>query len=171
MDFLEITPQELNEGACKLIGKDWMLVTAGNREKVNTMTASWGGLGEMWARPAAFVVIRPTRYTKEFVDASDTLSLTFYPERYRKELSYLGSVSGRDEDKIRRSGLTVAFYQDTPYFEEARIVMIVRKLYADTYRPSCFVDRKLTETLYPQHDFHTLYICEIQKVLTAAGRS
>ena len=34
-----------NEDIFNLIGKQWMLVTAGNQERFNTMTASWGGIG------------------------------------------------------------------------------------------------------------------------------
>lgn len=165
MSFQEIAPQELKENACKLIGKNWMLVTAGNREKANTMTASWGGLGEMWNKPVAFVVIRPQRFTKEFVDAQDTMSLTFYPENYRKQLSYLGTVSGRDEDKIGKAGLTLQFADETPYFEEADIVMVVKKLYQDKYKPECFKDPQMSNIWYPNNDFHDLYICEIQKVM------
>ena len=48
-----------SENAFDLIGKGGMLVTAGNKEKLNTMTASWGGIGWLWNRPVAFVFIRP----------------------------------------------------------------------------------------------------------------
>ena len=73
----EINIESLNKHACQMIGKEWMLVTAAKDGEVNTMTASWGGLGVMWGKNVAFIVIRPQRYTKEFIDASDTLSLTF----------------------------------------------------------------------------------------------
>jgi len=165
MDYREITPQELKESACQLIGKNWMLVTAGDRVKVNTMTASWGGLGEMWNRAVAFVVIRPQRYTKEFVDAQETMSLSFYPEGYREKLSYLGTASGRDEDKIAKAGLTLQFAGETPYFEEADIVMVAKKLYCDQYKPECFFDPQMNGIWYPGNDHHHLYICEIQKVM------
>ena len=147
------------------IGKDWMLVTAGNEEKANTMTASWGGVGVMWGRNVAFIVIRPQRYTKEFIDASDKLSLSVLDEEYRKTLSYLGSVSGRDENKIAKSGLTVAHTDDVPYFAEANTVITGKKLYAQEYRPECFIDSSLDEKWYPQKDYHTMYILEIEKIL------
>ena len=107
MSFREISAEQLKENIFDMIGKKWMLVTAGNKEKVNTMTASWGGLGVMWGKNVAFIVIRPTRYTKEFIDREETLSLSFYGEEYKKTLSYLGTVSGREEDKIANAGLTV----------------------------------------------------------------
>ena len=67
-DMLECSPFDK-------IGKEWMLVTAGNEEKVNTMTASWGGMGVMWGKNAVFVVIRQSRYTKEFIDREGTFSV------------------------------------------------------------------------------------------------
>ena len=137
MSFKEIKPEELQKNPFQMIGKEWLLVTAEKDGKANTMTASWGGVGVMWGRNVAFIVIRPQRYTKEFIDASDKLSLSVLDEEYRKTLSYLGSVSGRDEDKIGKSGLTVAHTDDVPYFAEANTVITGKKLYAQEYRPEC----------------------------------
>lgn len=164
-EFKTISIEELNKSACKMIGKDWMLVTAANDGKVNTMTASWGGLGVMWGKNAAFIFIRPQRYTKEFIDNSDRLSLTFYNEDKKKILSYLGTVSGRDEDKVGKSGLTVEFDEGVPYFDEAEIVMEVKKMYNQEFKPECIIDKEIDSKWYPEKDYHTLYICEIEKVM------
>lgn len=86
-----------------MIGKEWLLITAEKDGKANTMTASWGGVGVLWGKNVATLYIRPQRYTKEFVDASDTLSLSVLDESFRKTLNYLGTVSGRDENKIEKS--------------------------------------------------------------------
>ena len=122
----EIKPEELTKNPFHMIGKEWMLVTAEKDGKVNTMTASWGGVGIMWGKPVAYVFIRPQRYTKEFIDGTDTFSLSILGEEHRKTLSYLGTVSGRDEDKISKSGLHVKHEGVTPYFEEANTVMVCR---------------------------------------------
>lgn len=148
-----------------MIGKEWLLITAEKEGKVNTMTASWGGVGIMWGKPVAYIFIRPQRYTKEFVDAADTLSLSVLDEEYRKTLSYLGTVSGRDEDKIAKSGLTVVYEGQTPYFAEAHTALICRKLFAQPYDPACFIDKSCEEKWYPQKDYHTMYIVEIEDVL------
>ncbi len=163
-NFHEITPSELKKTSFEMIGKDWMLVTAGTKEKVNTMTASWGGLGVMWGKDVAFAVIRPQRYTKEFIDREDTLSLSFYGEEYRKALSLLGSVSGRDRDKIAECGLTAVFDGTTPYFAEAHTVLICRKKFAQPFAKESFLDPEIITKWYPDEDFHTLYILEIEKV-------
>ena len=69
MKKLEV--KDLKENFFEAIGKEWMLVTAGTKEKFNTMTASWGGIGWLWNKPVAFVFIRPERYTYEFVEKND----------------------------------------------------------------------------------------------------
>lgn len=168
MSFKEISANEINSNTFDMISRQWMLVTAKKDEKVNSMTASWGGLGVMWGKPVAFIVIRPQRYTKEFIDSADTLSLSFFGEEYRKVLTYMGSTSGRDEDKIAKSGLTVAYEGETPYFEEAEMVLNVRKLYEQQMEKECFIDKSLTERWYgnvEKEGYHVLYVCEIENVL------
>lgn len=163
--FKEIPAEEISGSPFKMIGKDWMLVAAEKEGKINAMTASWGGLGVMWNKNVAYVFLRPQRYTKEFVDSSETFSLTFYDESSRKKLQYMGSVTGRHEDKMAKSGLTAVSGEAAPYFEEAKVVMICRKKYAQSYDPECFIDKSLDGTFYPDKDYHTMYIAEIEKVL------
>lgn len=150
-----------------MIGKEWLLVTAEKDGKANTMTASWGGVGIMWHKPVAYVFLRPQRYTREFIDQTDTFSLSVLDEEYRGTLRYFGTVSGREEDKILKSGLHVVHEGETPYFAEANTVMICRKLYAQSYDPSCFIDKSLDEKNYPNKDYHMMYIAEIEKVFVS----
>ncbi|MGI6337525.1 MAG: flavin reductase [Eubacteriales bacterium] len=167
-DFREAALNTFTDNPFDLIGKQWMLITAGDETRCNTMTASWGGLGVLWSKPAAFVFIRPQRFTKTFVDTHDTLSLTFFDESFREQLNYLGAVSGRSEDKIAHAGLTTVFDGETPYFKEARMALICRKLYAQQLDPKCFIDPDPDRRCYPEHDYHTMYVCEIQKALICA---
>lgn len=167
--FKEIKPEVLKENPFEAIGKTWMLVTSGDTTKANTMTASWGGLGVMFGKDVAYVVIRPQRYTREFVDREDTFSLSFLDKRYRKELNYLGTVSGRDEDKITKSGLSLEFIDGTPYFNEADYVMICKKLVRQPLSNDSLLDKSIDQTFYANKDYHILYIAEITKVLKAAG--
>ena len=162
-----ITPEEIKRDPFTLIDKDWMLITAEKEGKVNTMTASWGGVGIIWNKKVAYIFIRPQRYTKEFVDASERFSLSVLPDSYRKELTYLGRVSGRDEDKIAKTGLKVAYENNVPYFEESKYVLICRKLYAQDLKGECFVDKSLDPKNYPTQDYHTMYVAEIEEVLEA----
>lgn len=164
-NFREIKPENLDESAFRLIGTEWMLITAAKADRVNTMTASWGGFGIMWHKNVVYIVLRPQRYTKEFIDASSTFSLTFFDESFRNDLNYLGTISGRDEDKISKTNLNVTYFEDTPGFKEAKITIICKKLYAQDLDPNCFIDKSLDTKCYPNKDYHTVYIAEVEKIL------
>lgn len=165
MSFHEISPKEIQDNPFRLIGDDWMLVTAEHAGRANMMTASWGGLGVMWNKPVAYIAIRPQRFTKTLIDASDVLSLCFFGKEYRKELAYAGRTSGKNENKIEKTGFHVAHEGNAPFLEESRMVLVCKKLFAEPYTEESFVDKKLLEENYPENDLHTLYILEIQKVL------
>ena len=162
--FREIAPQELQDNPFTLIGKDWLLITAGNREKCNTMTASWGGVGELWGKYVSTIYIRPQRYTLEFVEREEYYSLCFFGPEYRQALSLCGSKSGRDVDKDAATGLTPCFDQAAPYYEQARLVFLCRKLYRQDMEESAFLDKGLLEKWY-DNDLHRMFIGEIVKVL------
>ena len=102
---------------------------------------------------------------KEFLDAEPAFSLSFLGDEHRKALSYLGSVSGRNEDKMARCGLTPAREDGIPYFAEAHTALFCRKLFAQPYDPAAFLDKSIIDRQYPERDFHTLYIAEIVKAL------
>ena len=164
--FKDVKPEDFRVSPFQLLGKDWMLIAAEKDGKTNAMTAAWGGLGVMWGKNAAFIVIRPQRYTKEFVDGSTAFSLNFFDESHRADLNYFGSTSGRDEDKIAKTGLTVASSMAAPYFAEAETVVLCRKLYAQPYKGEFFVDAALDGQWYPTKDHHTLYVGEVTNILT-----
>ncbi len=162
-EFIEISPLEL-ANAHKLIGEDWMLITARDGEKTNAMTASWGALGELWGKHVAVCFIRPQRHTFALAENEDRLSLAFLGEEYRSALKICGSKSGRDCDKLSLAELTHSEYDGVPIINEANTVVICRKLYADDIKEDCFVDRTLLEH-YKAGDYHRMYILEIEKVL------
>lgn len=164
--FKKIEPQQIVRNPFTMIGKDWLLITAEKDGKVNTMTASWGGIGILWNKPVAYIFIRPQRYTKEFVDANNKLSLTVLNESFRKQLNYLGTVSGRDEDKIQKANLSLQYEDEVPFFEQGELVLICRKLYAQELKKECFLDSSVETQNYPQKDYHTMYVCQIEKVLS-----
>lgn len=145
-----------------VLDKDWALVTAGELGHMNTMTVSWGGLGTLWNKPVATVYIRPQRYTKQFVDSNDRFTLSFFNGAYKKELGVLGVKSGRDGDKAAEVGFTPAAVGDSVSFEQADLVLVCRKLYVDAIEPEHFIDPSIDVTCYPEHDYHTLYIAEVE---------
>lgn len=143
------------------IGKEWALVTAGSKTRCNTMTVSWGGVGVLWGKNVVYIFIRDSRYTKEFIDAGDFFSLSFFDEKLRSALSYCGAHSGRDEDKWKNAGLTPASRLGIPYPDEANLVLLCKKMAAVPITDDNFCDPEISEKWYKNHDMHTMYVGEI----------
>ena len=162
MNFQQIAVTDLNINPFGAIGQDWMLVTAGDEQQANTMTASWGGLGVLWGQDVAFVFIRPQRYTKQFMDARGSFSLSFF-DGYKQEMGVLGSVSGRDKDKIAEVGMHLTMIDGVPAFEEAKLVLVLDTLYTDEVKPDNFLPaaRDMLKW-YPDEDFHTVYVAKVR---------
>lgn len=163
MEYRDITPYEL-ENIIGMIGKDWMLITATDGTRVNTMTASWGMMGVLWDKAVCTLFIRPQRYTAELTEASERMSLSFFGKGYRDALKLCGTVSGRDGDKFARADLTVCEIDGVPAIAEASVTVICRKLYADILREDAFVDRGMLAH-YAKGDYHRVYVCEIERIL------
>lgn len=164
-EFKQISVEDLKFNPFTMINKEWMLITAGNAEKCNTMTASWGSLGELWGKYVTTIYIRPQRYTLEFLNREDYYSICVLGEEHRAALNYCGSHSGRDGDKIKAANLTPAFDEAAPYFKEAKAVFICKKLYRQDFAPECFLEKSLDAANYPKKDYHKMFIGSIEKVL------
>ena len=162
----EINAEELKGNLIEMINKKWALVTAGDHEKANTMTVSWGSFGEFWSKPVITIYIRPQRYTKQFIDEQKEFSVCVLPEEYRKALTYCGRTSGKDvADKFAGAGITLDFCGDVPVIKEAGITLICRKMCEGDIDPATFADSEEGAKVYPDKDYHRYYIAEIEKVL------
>ena len=161
----EIPVSMLNLNPYEKIAKEWMLCTAGGISNYNTMTCSWGHLGSLWNQPTAICYVRPQRYTRQFIDREEKYTLCFFPAEYKKALGYLGTVSGRDGDKVASAGLTPVHEAGVTYFAEASLVLVCRTLYQAPLKEECFRDKAVMDKMYPDRDFHDLYIGAIEKVL------
>ena len=162
----EINAEELKGNLIEMINKKWALVTAGDHEKANTMTVSWGSFGEFWSKPVITIYIRPQRYTKKFMDETGMYTLSFLSEDYRKALSVCGSVSGKDvEDKWKEAGLHPYAVDGTTAVEEADLIFVCKTQYTQDMKPECFDVKENDEKWYPDKDYHTMYMGEIVKVL------
>lgn len=161
MSYKKISVEELALNPFVKIGKEWMLITAEKEGKVNTMTASWGTMGVFWGMNVVTVGIRPQRYTKEFVDAGDIFTLTFFDGEQKEALTHLGTVSGRDEDKIGTVQFHITHVGDAPTFEEGKLVLVCRKLMETSLNPEEFLDSSIDEKWYPQKDYHRMYTAKI----------
>lgn len=164
--FKEISATDIRYNISDLLKNRWGLVTAGSADGYNTMTVSWGAMGELWGSDSVTVYIRPQRYTEKFMDKSDYFSLSFYPMELKNQIhSVCGSKSGRDIDKAKACGITPCFSEKAPYFEEAELVIICKKTAKGKFEPSQFTCGEIEDKWYPQKDFHYIYYGEIEKVL------
>ena len=143
-----------------------MLVTAGNQFEYNTMTASWGGLGWLWNNPVAFIFIRPERYTHDFLEMNERLTLSFYTEEFRNALQICGTKSGRDINKTAVAGLVPKVLESgSVTFEQARLTLDCRKLFKSSMHDSDFVEKGILNTWYGQKGgLHDIYIVKIENV-------
>ncbi len=165
MAFIKSDISKIDLNPFTKIGKEWMLISAKHNDTINTMTASWGGLGIIWNKPVITTYIRPQRYTKQLIDSQDYFTICFFDLKYKDILSYLGKVSGKDVNKIDHTNLHPIITDDTVYFQEASMVLICKKLYHQELSPTNFIDQKLCDNYYQDHDYHEMYIAEIKEIL------
>ena len=152
----------LNMNPFTKIGKEWALISAGDKNKCNTMTVSWGGVGVLWGKNVVYIFIRDSRYTKEFIDNGEFFSMSFFDEKYRDALSYCGKESGRNvDDKFKGAGLTPAFRHNIPYPDEANLVLLCHKMAAVPITEDTFVDPQIMPKWYSDNDMHVMYVGEI----------
>lgn len=163
-ELKDIDVKTLVENPFKLIGDDWMLVTAGDKDSFNTMTASWGNLGVIWNKNIATCLVRPSRHTFQFMEKHERFTLSFFAEEHREMLNYCGTHSGRDHDKCADTGITPLAENDAVWFKEARLVLVCRKIYTDTLKPENFISHQIGE-FYKDGDYHTLYFGEVERCL------
>ncbi len=158
-----IKPTEINKNIIDMISNEWMLITAGDENGYNMMTASWGGMGEMWGKDVALCVVRPQRHTLAFLDSADRFTLSFYGDN--KDIHKVcGRMSGKDCDKTELTGLIPSFVDGTVTFEQANTTIVCRKLYRSQIKPEEFIDKSLLSN-YPDDDYHYVFVGEIEKVI------
>jgi len=155
-----VDPKTLSLDVWNIFNEKNALLTAGDRERCNTMTVGWCQVGRLWNVPVCTVYVRPERYTYEFIDPADYFTISILPAEHKKTtMLYCGTKSGRDVDKIRECGLTVCYGEgDAPYFEEAELVVVCKKLYTQDLDLSCVVDESTLMPFYGEKDgLHRIY--------------
>ncbi len=156
--------KDFNVAPLYVLDKEWALLTAGNSDKFNTMTISWGGLGTLWNKPVVTVYVKPIRYTYEFMEENDYFTVSFYDHKYRKDLALLGSKSGRDSDKVALTDLTASFMDDAVTFKEAQLTILCKKIYFQDLDVKN-MDSSVIEKFYDIEEPHRMYIGEVVDVI------
>jgi len=169
--FSSVSADNIELNPFRKIGKEWMLLTAGTLASWNTMTAAWGSFGFLWRKPAAFVFVRNSRYTRSFVESHDHFTLSFFDSAWKKALITCGTKSGRNTDKAAETGLVPLDLSEAEGvtgfavgFEQSQQIFICRKLYSSELSPEDFIDPAIHD-FYPQKNFHRMYAGEIEQIL------
>lgn len=124
--FKQISPEEICDSynVFTLVGKDFFAITAGKEDHYNSMIGSGGGLGLLFRKPTTWCILQATRYTLELILKEQTYTMSYFPEKYKKQMLFLGSKSGRDSEKIKEVELTSI---QTPSgdisYKEARLII------------------------------------------------
>ena len=161
MALKRINPEEWTANPFEAIGKQWLLLTAGNEaDGWNTMTCSWGALGVMWNKPALTCYVRHSRHTFGFMEQQDTFTVTFFGEEQRKALAFCGAHSGRDCDKAAETGLHPVTIDGGVTFSEAKAVLVCKKKFASDIDPNA-LPADIRNSFYADGDAHKMYIGEI----------
>lgn len=145
----------------------WLVLTSGDyhARKYNSMIVGWGGFGTMWKKPFALILVRPQRYTYEYMEKFDSFTLSALPEKYRKALELIGTKSGRDLNKLDSTGLTPipSSHIYAPGLDEAELIIECRKSYFQDLDPSHFLISSIAKQ-YPLRDYHRVYYGEILSI-------
>lgn len=148
----------------KLLGMSGYLLTSGNIDDHNSMTCGWGTMGVLWSRCVVNVYVRPHRYTFEFMEKHEIFSVSILPPEYKSAITLFGTVSGRDRDRCKEAGLTLAEKNGAAYYEQADTVIFAKKIYFQDMEPSQFLDENIFK-LYAKKDYHRIYTGEVIEVL------
>jgi len=170
MELRTIDYSQLVINPYDLISRQSLVLTSGSfaEHAFNAMTISWGFLGVLWDKPCMLVAVRPTRFTYTFLERSSDFTVCAFPPAFKRDVAYLGSHSGRDEDKIAKTHLTpIASTQvQTPCYAEAELILECHKIYWSDLDPAHFLDSSIFNN-YPRKDYHRLYIGEIIAIRAA----
>ena len=155
---------ELRVDTFSQFDKKWALLTAGTKDKFNSMTISWGGTGTLWGKPVATTYVRTSRYTHEFMDDNDYFTISFFPEDMKSILGVFGSKSGRDIDKMNYEGLTAKEAGESVTFEEAELTLVCKKLFKQKL-DEANMPKEVVEAFYSGDASHDMYIGEVVELI------
>ena len=153
----------LLKNTLRALGKDGLLlVSQGADGSPNAMAIGWGTIGSVWSRPMFVVLVRPSRYTHELLEANGDFTVNVLPKTMGDVVTYCGTVSGRDHDKFAEKNLTaVAGLEcETPIVGESLIAYECRTVMTTDVLPDR-IDGAIRSSAYPAGDFHRVYFGKI----------
>ena len=141
-----------------------VLVTAGNKDRYNTMTIGWGSLGTLWSKSICNVYVKKNRYTHNFMDTNECFTVSFFDKQYQKDLTILGTKSGKDVDKVSLTSLTPLYKNNIVYFKEAKYTLVLKKIYTHNFNINA-IPTELKDHYYSVEPEHTMYVGEVIEII------
>ncbi|MDO4316442.1 MAG: flavin reductase family protein [Oscillospiraceae bacterium] len=167
MRLQPVDPKTLTPEIFQVFGTQNALLTAGDKSGCNTMTIGWCQMGRLWNLPVCTVYVRPERYTYQFMESHDYFTVSVLPLSEKKTMAFCGTKSGRDADKIKECGLTACYGAgDAPFFDEAELVLVCKKLFVQDMTPSCVVDERIFQSYGAKGGWHRIYTGEVVEAYT-----
>lgn len=161
-EWKEISPLEIDVNAVKMFANDWMVLSAGKEKDMNMMTIAWGALGELWSKPTITVYVSTSRHTYKYMEENDFFTVTAFPKEHNDKLRYLGTKSGRDEDKVKGSGLTVEYTENgNPIYKEANLAIECKKIYVHQFDKDKMPEGQRQWYEQTNTGVHVMYVGEI----------
>lgn len=166
-EFVEVSTRELTFNVFDTVSNQWAVIATQDEGKVNGMTISWFQMGYLWRHDVVTVYVRPQRHTFPLINEQKTFGLCFFNHQgdNKQKLGYLGSASGKNEDKLAKCGFDARYDGETPYIAQADMVFICEKLYEQDIDPAGFDDSTIDSKEYAIKDYHRMYVAKIVKVL------
>lgn len=165
LPWQEITARDIEGNPVRMFADEWFELAAGHEGDMNLMTIAWGTLGELWSKPVVTVYVSTSRYTYEYMERNDYFTITHFPASMREKLQYLGTASGRDEDKVKGADLTVEFTDlGNPIFAEADLAIECKKIYAEQFKADKMPLERRQWHEESGTGIHVMYVGEIVNV-------
>jgi flavin reductase (DIM6/NTAB) family NADH-FMN oxidoreductase RutF len=142
-----------------------LLVSAGSDGRKNIMTIGWGLIGILWREPVFMVAVRDSRYTHELIEETNEFTVNIPGDDMGEAIKLCGSVSGRDHDKFKETGLTAVAGKNVqaPIISECLLHFECTVIGKTQVTPEKLSEEVL-QSCYPRDDFHTLYYGKILSV-------
>lgn len=147
-----------------ILDKKWAVLTCGEKDKYNSMTISWGGLGTLWHKPVVTIYVRPNRYTYEFMENHEYYTISFYDDAYKSDLTLLGTKSGRDINKVELTNLTPELLSNRISFKEAILTIVYKKIYSQDLNIES-IPKGEVDKFYNEEPLHRMFIGEVIDII------
>jgi flavin reductase (DIM6/NTAB) family NADH-FMN oxidoreductase RutF len=163
MPKIEVSYTEYLKETNKMLGHGGLLLASADAKgNPNAMAIGWGTIGIIWSKPIFVVLVRPSRYTYDLIEVTNDFTVNVPTPQLADKVSYCGTVSGRNQNKFKATGLTVSPGKKvkSPIIEECVINYECRAVHKNDVIPDNLVD-DIRHRAYRQGDFHRIYFGEI----------